>query len=73
MKVGINVIMYTIMSTTATQTPQDMPRRDTSSLPGTKMFINRTTKRITKASPDDINKALVILSFCFWLFFFISF
>ena len=70
MKVGINVIMYTIMSTTATQTPQGMPKRATSSLPGTNMLINSTAKRITKASPDDISKTLVILSL--YLFVFIS-
>lgn len=73
MKIAIIVIIYTIMSATATQTPQDMPRRDMSSLPGTKTLINRTTKRITNASPDDNSKTLVILAFCFWLFFFISF
>ena len=65
MKIAIIVIIYTIMSATATQTPQDMPRRDTSSLPGTKTLINRTTKRTTNASPDDNSKTLVILPFCF--------
>ena len=58
------------MSTTATQTTQGMPKRATSSLPGTNMLINSTTKRITKASPDDISKTLVILSL--YLFVFIS-